>query len=50
MAIWDKNNVDGKLKFPGIVEQAQKYVPEMKARGADVVVVSAHSGTSGTSS
>ncbi len=50
VAIWDKNNVDGKLKFPGIVEQAQKYVPEMKARGADVVLVSAHSGTSGTSS
>ncbi|MCC3290818.1 MULTISPECIES: bifunctional UDP-sugar hydrolase/5'-nucleotidase [unclassified Arthrobacter] len=50
VAIWDKNNVDGKLEFPGIVEQAQKYVPEMKARGADVVVVSAHSGTSGTSS
>lgn len=50
VAIWDKNNVDGKLEFPGIVEQAQKYVPQMKARGADVVVVSAHSGTSGTSS
>ncbi|KAD3633164.1 bifunctional metallophosphatase/5'-nucleotidase [Arthrobacter yangruifuii] len=50
VAIWDKNNVEGKLKFPGIVEQAQKYVPEMKARGADVVLVSAHSGTSGTSS
>ena len=50
VAIWDKNNVEGKLVFPGIVEQAQKYVPEMKARGADVVVVSSHSGTSGTSS
>ena len=50
VAIWDKNNVEGKLEFPGIVEQAQKYVPQMKAEGADVVVVSAHSGTSGTSS
>ena len=50
VAIWDKNNVEGKLEFPGIVEQAQKYVPQMKAQGADVVVVSAHSGTSGTSS
>ncbi|MCC9196548.1 5'-nucleotidase C-terminal domain-containing protein [Arthrobacter sp. zg-Y820] len=50
VAIWDKNNVEGKLEFPGIVEQAQKFVPEMKARGADVVVVSSHSGTSGTSS
>ena len=50
VAIWDKNNVGGQLEFPGIVEQARKYVPEMKARGADVVVVSSHSGTSGTSS
>ncbi|MDK1327478.1 5'-nucleotidase C-terminal domain-containing protein [Arthrobacter sp. zg-Y1143] len=50
VAIWDKNNVEGQLEFPGIVEQAQKYVPEMKARGADVVVVSSHSGTSGLSS
>ncbi|MFC3298427.1 bifunctional metallophosphatase/5'-nucleotidase [Arthrobacter agilis] len=50
VAIWDKNNVEGELRFPGIVEQARKYVPEMKAAGADVVVVSSHSGTSGTSS
>lgn len=50
VAIWDKHNVQGKLEFPGIVEQARKFVPEMKAAGADVVVVSAHSGTSGTSS
>jgi len=50
VSIWDKNNVQGELRFSGIVEQAQKYVPEMKAAGADVVVVSSHSGTSGTSS
>ncbi|MFJ6001637.1 bifunctional metallophosphatase/5'-nucleotidase [Arthrobacter sp. NPDC092385] len=49
-AIWDKNNVEGELRFEGMVEQAQKYVPEMKAAGADVVVVSSHSGPSGTSS
>ncbi|WP_104116899.1 bifunctional UDP-sugar hydrolase/5'-nucleotidase [Arthrobacter sp. B1805] len=49
-AIWDKNNVEGELRFLGMVEQAQKYVPEMKAAGADVVVVSSHSGPSGTSS
>ncbi len=50
VAIWDKHNVQGKLEFPGIVEQAREYVPEMKAAGADVVVGSAHSGTSGSSS
>ena len=49
-AIWDKNNVEGQLRFEGMVEQARKYVPEMKSAGADVVVVSSHSGPSGTSS
>ena len=44
VAIWDKANVQGKAKFPGIVEQAKIYVPRLKAAGADVVVVSCHSG------
>ncbi|MEU6234203.1 5'-nucleotidase C-terminal domain-containing protein [Kitasatospora sp. NPDC047058] len=44
IAIWDKANVAGKMVFPGIVEMAKKYVPRMKAAGADIVVVSAHSG------
>ncbi|MCF6379222.1 5'-nucleotidase C-terminal domain-containing protein [Nocardioides KLBMP 9356] len=50
IAIWDKANVEGRLEFPGLVEQARKYVPELKRRGCDVVVVSAHSGMDGTSS
>lgn len=50
IAIWDKAYVQGKLKFPGLEEQAAKWVPKLKAMGADVVVVSAHSGSSGTSS
>ena len=44
IAIWDKANVAGKMVFPGIVEMAKKYVPRMKAAGADIIVVSAHSG------
>ncbi|MBV2153505.1 bifunctional UDP-sugar hydrolase/5'-nucleotidase [Kitasatospora sp. SUK 42] len=44
IAIWDKANVSGKMVFPGIVETAAKYVPRMKAAGADVIFVSAHSG------
>ncbi|MFF7989783.1 bifunctional metallophosphatase/5'-nucleotidase [Kitasatospora xanthocidica] len=44
IAIWDKANVSGQMVFPGIVETAAKYVPRMKAAGADVIVVSAHSG------
>ena len=44
VAIWDKANVEGKAKFPGIVEQAKVYVPRLKAAGADIVVASVHSG------
>ncbi|MGW7403721.1 bifunctional metallophosphatase/5'-nucleotidase [Streptomyces sp. NPDC054833] len=50
IAIWDKAYVQGKLAFPGLEEQAAKWVPKLRAMGADVVVVSAHSGSSGTSS
>ncbi|MFD8842467.1 bifunctional metallophosphatase/5'-nucleotidase [Streptomyces pseudogriseolus] len=50
IAIWDKVYVQGRLTFPGLEEQAAKWVPKLRSMGADVVVVSAHSGTSGTSS
>ncbi|MET7658878.1 5'-nucleotidase C-terminal domain-containing protein [Streptomyces sp. NPDC005463] len=50
IAIWDKAYVQGKLKFPGLEEQAAKWVPKLRSMGADVVIVSAHSGASGTSS
>ncbi|MEE4596916.1 5'-nucleotidase C-terminal domain-containing protein [Streptomyces sp. DSM 41524] len=50
IAIWDKVNVQGKMTFPGLEEQAAKWVPRLRSMGADVVIVSAHSGTSGTSS
>jgi 2',3'-cyclic-nucleotide 2'-phosphodiesterase/3'-nucleotidase len=50
VAIWDKANVEGKVKFPGIIEQAKVMVPRLKAAGADVVIVACHSGDSGKSS
>ncbi|MEO5610774.1 MAG: 5'-nucleotidase C-terminal domain-containing protein [Ornithinibacter sp.] len=50
VAIWDKANVEGKVRFPGLVEQAKVMVPRMKAAGADVVIVSAHSGATTSSS
>ncbi|GAA3497205.1 5'-nucleotidase C-terminal domain-containing protein [Streptomyces albogriseolus] len=50
IAIWDKAYVQGKLTFPGLEEQAAAWVPKLRSMGVDVVVVSAHSGTSGTSS
>ncbi|MGV9884691.1 bifunctional metallophosphatase/5'-nucleotidase [Streptomyces sp. NPDC003006] len=50
IAIWDKANVQGRMTFPGLEEQAAKWVPRLRSMGADVVIVSAHSGSSGTSS
>ncbi|MFC6714683.1 bifunctional metallophosphatase/5'-nucleotidase [Branchiibius cervicis] len=50
VAIWDKTNVEGKVKFNGIVEQAKIVVPQMKRMGADIVVVSCHSGADTSSS
>jgi 2',3'-cyclic-nucleotide 2'-phosphodiesterase/3'-nucleotidase len=50
VALWDKHNVEGKLAFPGIVEQGRKVIPQVKAAGADIVIVTSHSGVEGTSS
>lgn len=51
VAIWDKANMDAaKLHMTGIVEQARIEVPKLKAAGADVVIVSCHSGTTPGSS
>ncbi|OON74657.1 bifunctional metallophosphatase/5'-nucleotidase [Streptomyces tsukubensis] len=50
IAIWDKVNVQGKVTFPGLEEQAAKWVPKLRSMGADVVLVSAHSGADGSSS
>jgi 2',3'-cyclic-nucleotide 2'-phosphodiesterase/3'-nucleotidase len=48
--IWDKANVQGKLKFDDMVSTARFWVPVMRLLGAEVVVVSAHGGDDGTSS
>ena len=50
IAIWDKANVEGRMEFPGLVEQATVFVPELRRRGCDVVVVAAHSGADTSSS
>lgn len=50
VAIWDKANVEGKLRFTDLVESAKKWVPVIRGLGADVVVVTAHAGDSGLSS
>ncbi|GAA1691064.1 5'-nucleotidase C-terminal domain-containing protein [Nonomuraea maheshkhaliensis] len=50
VAIWDKANVEGKLRFTDLVETARKWVPVIRGLGADVVVVTAHAGDNGLSS
>ncbi|GAA4987671.1 bifunctional metallophosphatase/5'-nucleotidase [Actinopolymorpha pittospori] len=50
IAIWDKANVEGQMTFPGLVEQARVFVPRLRRAGADIVVVSAHSGADTSSS
>ncbi|MFC3495415.1 bifunctional metallophosphatase/5'-nucleotidase [Glycomyces rhizosphaerae] len=49
VTIWDKAYVDGVLEFPSLESEAAHWVPKLKEMGADVVVISAHSGTSGKS-
>ena len=42
--LWDRSNLLGKVRTLDIVETARRYVPEMRAKGADVVVAIPHSG------
>ncbi|WP_253735894.1 bifunctional 2',3'-cyclic-nucleotide 2'-phosphodiesterase/3'-nucleotidase [Paenibacillus sp. FJAT-26967] len=44
---WDKINLEGKVIAKDIVATASKFVPKMKAEGADVVIALAHSGFNG---
>lgn len=41
---WDKAYLDGKVQVMDIVQSAQKFVPDMKAKGADIIVALAHTG------
>ena len=41
---WDKRWLDGKVYTQGLVETATKYIPEMRSKGADLVVVISHGG------
>ena len=42
--VWDETNLQGKVETRDIVKTAQKYVPEMKQKGADIIVALAHTG------
>lgn len=47
--IWDHDNVHGRLDFRDIVASVRPVVGEMRAAGADIVLVAAHSGLEGSS-
>lgn len=45
---WDKTHLEGKVIAKDIVETAKTYVPEIKAKGADIIIAVAHSGIGST--
>lgn len=44
ITVWDRANLEGRLITKDIIASAERYVPELKAAGADVVVALSHSG------
>ncbi|TFW29773.1 bifunctional 2',3'-cyclic-nucleotide 2'-phosphodiesterase/3'-nucleotidase [Duganella callida] len=44
---WDKRWLQGKVYAEGVRETAQKYIPRMRAEGADLIVAVSHGGLSG---
>ncbi|GAA5199179.1 bifunctional metallophosphatase/5'-nucleotidase [Microbacterium jejuense] len=50
VVIWDKANVSGRVDVLDVIESAARWVPVMRRRGVDVIVVSVHAGDSGLSS
>ncbi|MCK8817829.1 bifunctional 2',3'-cyclic-nucleotide 2'-phosphodiesterase/3'-nucleotidase [Natroniella sulfidigena] len=42
--VWDKLHLEGEVEAREIVETAEKFVPEMKAEGADIILAVAHTG------
>jgi 2',3'-cyclic-nucleotide 2'-phosphodiesterase / 3'-nucleotidase len=41
---WDRHWLEGKVYTEGLVETAKRYLPEMRAKGADLVVAISHGG------
>ncbi|MHA6206211.1 bifunctional 2',3'-cyclic-nucleotide 2'-phosphodiesterase/3'-nucleotidase [Dyella soli] len=41
---WDKQNLAGKVTVTGVVEAAQKYLPELQAQHPDLIVAVLHGG------
>ena len=41
---WDQKNLAGKVAVTGAVEAAKQYIPELRSKGADLVVALSHGG------
>ena len=41
---WDKRWLEGRVYTKGVVETAKRYIPEMRRKGADVIVAISHGG------
>lgn len=44
ITLWDKANLEGKVITKDIVKSVEANIPKMKAEGADLIIVLAHSG------
>lgn len=45
---WDKQHLDGKVITEDIIVSAKKWIPEMKTKGADLIIAINHSGIDAT--
>jgi 2',3'-cyclic-nucleotide 2'-phosphodiesterase / 3'-nucleotidase / 5'-nucleotidase len=45
---WDKSHLEGKVITKDIVATAEKFVPQMRAAGADLIIAMAHTGFNGS--
>jgi len=50
VAVWDAENIRGRLRFGDIVPAVRQAVQEVRAAGADIVLVTVHSGLNEASS
>lgn len=47
IVIWDRANLKGRLEVRDLLKCARRWIPEMKAKGCDVIVAVPHSGLGG---
>lgn len=49
VAVWDRDHVEGRLRFDPILGALEAEVSALQGQGADLIVIAAHSGIEGTS-